>query len=47
MHIDVVIGQNLFETYPDIRLGLLQFKAEVKESNPAFGNIWIMPSNRK
>ena len=36
MHIDVTIDEKLFETYPDIRLGLLQFKAEVKESDPAF-----------
>lgn len=33
---EVKIEENLYATYPDIRLGLLQFRAEVKPSDPVF-----------
>ena len=36
MKCTVEIDQRLYETYADIRLGLLQFKAEVKESDHSF-----------
>lgn len=35
---EVKIDKSLYETYPDIRLGLLQFQAEVKESDVSFWN---------
>lgn len=37
MKYDVKIDNKLYETYSDIRLGLLQFKADVKESD---NNFW-------
>ena len=36
MKCNVKIDHKLYETYSDIRLGLLQFKAEVKESDNSF-----------
>lgn len=36
MKYDVKIDNKLYETYSDIRLGLLQFKADVKESDDNF-----------
>lgn len=36
MKYDVKIDNKLYETYSDIRLGLLRFKAEVKESDSSF-----------
>lgn len=36
MKYDVKIDDKLYEIYSDIRLGLLQFKAEVKESDNGF-----------
>lgn len=36
MKYDVKIDNRLYETYSDIRLGLLRFKAEVKESDSSF-----------
>lgn len=36
MNCAVKIDKRLYETYSDIRLGLLQFKAEVKESDSKF-----------
>lgn len=38
MKYDVKIDNRLYEIYSDIRLGLLQFKAEVKESDNGFWN---------
>lgn len=39
---EVNIEKSLYETYPDIRLGLLQFHAEVKPSDPVF---WTYVNN--
>ncbi len=36
MKYDVKIDNKLYETYSDIRLGLLQFKADVNESDDNF-----------
>ncbi|WP_455721769.1 B3/B4 domain-containing protein [Agathobacter sp.] len=36
MKYDVKIDNKLYETYSDIRLGILQFKADVKESDNSF-----------
>lgn len=36
MKYDVKINKELYETYSDIRLGFLRFKAEVKEPEEAF-----------
>ena len=36
MKYDVKIDNKLYDTYSDIRLGLLRFKAEVKESGNSF-----------
>ena len=36
MRYDIKIDKNLFETYPEIRLGVLRFKAEVKEPDGMF-----------
>ncbi len=36
MNYDVSIDNNLFSVYPEIRLGLLRFHAEVKESDEGF-----------
>lgn len=36
MRYDITIDKKLFETYPDIRLGVLRFKADVKESDHKF-----------
>lgn len=36
MRYDVTIDSQLFETYPDIRLGLIRFKVDVKESDTDF-----------
>lgn len=33
---EVTIDKQLFETYPDIRLGLIQFHTEVNPSDTAF-----------
>lgn len=38
MKYDVRIDRQLFETYPDIRLGLMRFHAEVKSSDKGFWN---------
>lgn len=42
MKYDVKIYDKLYETYSDIRLGLLQFKADVKESD---GEFWEYMDN--
>ncbi len=42
MKYDVKIDDKLFEIYSDIRLGLLRFKAEVKEPDSSF---WKYMSN--
>lgn len=34
----VIIDNSLFKIYPDIRLGLLQFRADVKKTNDVFWN---------
>lgn len=34
----VMIDDNLFKTYPDIRLGLMQFHAEIQKTNDDFWN---------
>ena len=36
MKYDVSIDRRLFEVYPEIRLGLLSFHADVKESSDSF-----------
>lgn len=36
MRYEVKIDENLFSVYPEIRLGLIRFRAEVKESDPRF-----------
>ncbi len=36
MRYDIKIDKNLFETYPEIHLGVLRFKAEVKEPDGMF-----------
>lgn len=36
MECKVIIDSSLFEVYPDIRLGLLQFRADVKQPDAAF-----------
>lgn len=36
MKYDVKINNKLFKIYPDIRLALLRFKADVKESDASF-----------
>ena len=38
MKYDVKIDSRLLETYPEIRLGLIRFQADVKEPNAAFWN---------
>lgn len=38
MKYEVKIDRQLFETYPDIRLGLMQFNADVKSSDKDFWN---------
>ncbi len=43
MKYDVKIDNKLYETYSDIRLGLLRFKAEVKESDNSF---WEYMNNK-
>ncbi len=39
MKYDVKIDSELYKIYSDIRLGILQFKADVKNRIPTFGNI--------
>ena len=43
MKYDVIIDNRLYEIYSDIRLGLLRFKAEVKESDNSF---WEYMNNK-
>lgn len=43
MKYEVKIDNKLYEVYPDIRLGLLQFNAEVKESDNSF---WKYMNNK-
>ena len=38
MKYDVKIDSQLFETYPEIRLGLIRFRSDVKESDAGFWN---------
>ena len=38
MKYKVMIDDNLFKTYPDIRLGLLQFHADIQKTNDDFWN---------
>ncbi len=38
MKYDLTVDKKLFETYPDIRLGVLRFRADVKEADPRFWN---------
>lgn len=38
MKLTVEIDQSLFETYPEIRLGLLQFRTDVRDSDERFWN---------
>ena len=50
MSYDVSIDKSLFEVYPEIRLGLMTFKADVKDADDAFWNYMdceILPKVRK
>ena len=50
MSYDVSIEKSLFEVYPEIRLGLMTFKANVKDSDDAFWSYMdgeILPQVRK
>ena len=50
MNCTVEIDENLYSVYPEIRLGLLKFHADVRESSAAFWsymNHEILPSVRK
>ncbi len=38
MKYDLTVDKKLFETYRDIRLGVLRFRADVKEADPRFWN---------
>ena len=47
---DVSIDKSLFEVYPEIRLGLMMFKADVKDPDDAFWNHMdgeVLPQVRK
>ena len=47
---DVSIDKSLFEVYPEIRLGLMMFKADVKDPDDAFWNYMdgeVLPQVRK
>ncbi|MBR5017732.1 MAG: hypothetical protein IKX50_08390 [Spirochaetia bacterium] len=49
MSYSVAIDKALYDVYPEIRLGLMQFKAHVKAPNPAFWNYMntqVLPSVR-
>ena len=50
MKCDVVIDQNLFNIYPEIRLGLLRFKTNIESSNEKFWeyvNTVVIPEVKK
>ncbi len=36
MHYEVRIDPKLFDTYPDIRLGLIRFQADIQPPDAAF-----------
>ena len=42
MRYDVTIDKQLFDVYPDIRLGLMRFKADVEKSDD---NFWSYMEN--
>ena len=49
MKYDVSIDKNLFSAYPEIRLGLLRFHANVQESDEKFWsymNVEVLPQVR-
>ena len=49
MKYDVSVDKNLFKVYPEIRLGLLRFHAEVQEPNDQFWsymNTEVLPQVR-